>query len=404
LETDLTSFMQATNLSWAEIQNLYSQSLLNANLTGWESDDNVGKDFLTAASHVMNQTTANFNSQRWGFGLYGFFIQNGERNNPITAYSQQLSNPNLYLQTNTTVVSLTFDASCAGQSTCNVKTINYVTGRCNGGSCSPISLDISGFNSKVILTAGGINNANILLKSQITSSTLGTNLFDSITVEGFWPSIDYTNLDSRRSLQADVSSYINNPAAGAILSSPGFTTGGFVKRNPSDSTNKKALQFTAMGTEKTRAGVSMFVTLHNGDTRGTVTLATGSSSTVVVSYSPSSTDIADLVWGLSVAQNISQAPPFLSTATNTSGTLEARTSPGSVTPTDVTQFYVQNNNWGGTTKAGTSSSSSVVDSNLKVWNVNNLWIGDISVLPDPLTGDPTLTNDLIARYLVSKLT
>ncbi|KAG8683270.1 hypothetical protein FRC09_016182, partial [Ceratobasidium sp. 395] len=71
--------------------------------------------------------------------------------------------------------------------------------------------------------------------------------------------------------------------------------------------------------------------------------------------------------------------------------------------THVTNMVDGSNHWTGSTKIGTSSSSSVVDTNTKVWNTNNLFVVDAGILPGMPTGNPTGAILTMAEMAVAKI-
>ncbi|KAG8697384.1 hypothetical protein FRC08_006563 [Ceratobasidium sp. 394] len=71
--------------------------------------------------------------------------------------------------------------------------------------------------------------------------------------------------------------------------------------------------------------------------------------------------------------------------------------------THVTNMVGGSNHWTGSTKIGTSSSNSVVDSNAKVWNTNNLFVVDAGILPGMPVGNPQGALFVMAEMAVAKI-
>ncbi|KAF8596986.1 hypothetical protein BDV93DRAFT_527730 [Ceratobasidium sp. AG-I] len=71
--------------------------------------------------------------------------------------------------------------------------------------------------------------------------------------------------------------------------------------------------------------------------------------------------------------------------------------------THVTNMVDGSNHWTGSTKIGTSSSSSVVDSNTKVWNTNNLFVVDAGIMPGMPTGNPQGAIMVMAEIAAAKI-
>ncbi|KAG8929895.1 hypothetical protein FRC02_004902 [Tulasnella sp. 418] len=75
------------------------------------------------------------------------------------------------------------------------------------------------------------------------------------------------------------------------------------------------------------------------------------------------------------------------------------------------QSYVDNygtgsmnsNHWVGSCKIGTSSSSSVVDANTKVWNTNNLFVVDASIIPGQPMSNPHASIMVVAEHAAAKI-
>ena len=61
------------------------------------------------------------------------------------------------------------------------------------------------------------------------------------------------------------------------------------------------------------------------------------------------------------------------------------------------------NHWTGSCKIGTSSNSSVVDENAKVWNTDNLFVVDASILPGMPAGNPQAAIMSTAEQAVTKI-
>ncbi|EUC55062.1 cellobiose dehydrogenase [Rhizoctonia solani AG-3 Rhs1AP] len=71
--------------------------------------------------------------------------------------------------------------------------------------------------------------------------------------------------------------------------------------------------------------------------------------------------------------------------------------------TTIEEHVTGSNHWTGSTRIGTDSSTSVVDSNLQVWGTNNLFIIDAGVIPGMPVGNPTGTILTMAEMASAKL-
>ncbi|CAE6527552.1 unnamed protein product [Rhizoctonia solani] len=69
----------------------------------------------------------------------------------------------------------------------------------------------------------------------------------------------------------------------------------------------------------------------------------------------------------------------------------------------VSKTVTGSNHWTGSTRIGTDSSTSVVDSNLKVWGTDNLFVLDAGVIPGMPAGNPTGTILTMAEMASEKL-
>ncbi|CAE6450730.1 unnamed protein product [Rhizoctonia solani] len=69
----------------------------------------------------------------------------------------------------------------------------------------------------------------------------------------------------------------------------------------------------------------------------------------------------------------------------------------------VSKTVTGSNHWTGSTRIGTNSSTSVVDTNLKVWGTDNLFVIDAGVIPGMPVGNPTGTILTMAEMACAKL-
>lgn len=77
------------------------------------------------------------------------------------------------------------------------------------------------------------------------------------------------------------------------------------------------------------------------------------------------------------------------------------------TVTDYVNNYdpstMNSNHWTGSCRIGTSSSTSVVDSNTKVWGTNNLFVVDASIVPAQPMGNPHAMLLVVGEVAVPKI-
>ncbi|KEP49765.1 cellobiose dehydrogenase [Rhizoctonia solani 123E] len=74
-----------------------------------------------------------------------------------------------------------------------------------------------------------------------------------------------------------------------------------------------------------------------------------------------------------------------------------------LTNTTIENHVTGSNHWTGSTRIGTNSSTSVVDTNLKVWGTDNLFVIDAGVIPGMPVGNPTGTILTMAEMASAKL-
>ncbi|KAG8903022.1 hypothetical protein FRC00_000394 [Tulasnella sp. 408] len=78
-----------------------------------------------------------------------------------------------------------------------------------------------------------------------------------------------------------------------------------------------------------------------------------------------------------------------------------------MTLTDYVNSYtpatMNSNHWCGSTRIGTSSSNSVVDTNTKVWNTNNLFVVDAGIVPGQPMSNPHAMYMVVAEAAVAKI-
>lgn len=68
-----------------------------------------------------------------------------------------------------------------------------------------------------------------------------------------------------------------------------------------------------------------------------------------------------------------------------------------------TPATMNSNHWCGSTRIGTSSSNSVVDTNTKVWSTNNLFVADAGIVPGQPMSNPHATYMVVAEAAVAKI-
>ncbi|CAE7098231.1 unnamed protein product [Rhizoctonia solani] len=87
---------------------------------------------------------------------------------------------------------------------------------------------------------------------------------------------------------------------------------------------------------------------------------------------------------------IAAAKDIIASYKNVSGLVLAYPNLTTTTIEDhVSKTAAGSNHWTGSTRIGTNSSTSVVDSNLKVWGTDNLFVIDAGVIPGMPAGNPT---------------
>jgi len=135
---------------------------------------------------------------------------------------------------------------------------------------------------------------------------------------------------------------------------------------------------------------SFGITLSGSFTKGTVEIESNDPFTPqkVVLHDPlDDRDVDTLIWAVDFIRKFVKTPPF-------SNMIDTEIAPGNLSPSQLRQWIFDHCNGGnhhtGTCRLG-DDNASVVDASLRVRNVNNLRIGDGSVLLNSGTGNPQMS-------------
>ncbi|KAG9118402.1 hypothetical protein FRC07_007097, partial [Ceratobasidium sp. 392] len=404
---------------------------LKARLPSTETPSSDGKHYLTQVHDVVKSvldkqgyTGININDNRNQkdrvYGYTGYAVQGGKRTGPMDTYLKTAkTRTNFKLLTYTKVLSIVRN----GAQITGVQTNN------TAGTNGVISLTSKG---RVILAAGAFGTAKLLFQSGIGPSDMlsiaaansasakymppssqyinllvGMNVKDSPAVNLIFthPSVDnYNNWASvwTGPRTADVNQYVSQQAG--VLAGGDYTASFWRVYSASDGITRYV-----QGTARAGASFVFSPTPYNSTAVFTVTMyiCTGLTSTGrigidsslkgVILKNPWLTDPVDknvITAAITDVLSTYQQVPNLQLISPSSGTPIA---------THVNNMVTGSNHWAGSTRIGTNSSNSVVDSNTKVWNTNNLFIVDAGIYPGMYTGNPQGSIIVVAEAAVAKI-
>ncbi|KAF8605228.1 cellobiose dehydrogenase [Ceratobasidium sp. AG-I] len=390
---------------------------VKARLPSTDTPSTDGKRYLTQVYDVVKSLldkqnysgitiNSNANAKDHVYGNPAYYVQGGKRTGPMDTYLKtSKARSNFNLMTYTKVLSVVRN----GAQITGVQTNNTAIA---GTGIIPLTT-----NGRVILSAGAFGTSKLLFQSGIGPSDMlaivaadatakkylppssqyinlpvGSNVKDNPSVNMVFthPSVDdYDNWapiwSSPRT--ADANQYVKNQTGVFAASSPRINFwraygGSDGKTRYVQGTSRPgSCCFTPTYPYNTTAQFTITMYLSTGLTSvGRIGIDASMRSRILTSpWLTDPVDKAVLVTAITDMLSTYKQVPNL-----------ALISPDNTTSvtTHVTNMVDGSNHWTGSTKIGTSSSSSVVDSNTKVWNTNNLFVVDAGIMPGMPTGNP----------------
>ncbi|QRW24931.1 GMC oxidoreductase [Rhizoctonia solani] len=397
---------------------------LKARLPSTDIPSKDGKRYLTQIHDVIkslldkqgySELTVN-NSPNTKDKIYGFTAfptQGGKRTGPMDTYLKTArARSNFKLVTNTNVLAVVRN----GAQITGVRTDNSALGT-NG----IVSLTSKG---RVVLSAGVFGTAKILFQSGIgPSDMLSITASNPTSSQYMPPSSQYINLpvgmnakDSPSITLTFAHSSVPNYSWGSVWSNPpsadasqyasqqaGILAGNsydvsFWRPYTGSDGIKRYVQGSAHGGGFGFA--SGLFTVYMYITQGltsTGRIGIDSSLRGVVLKNPWLADQAEKTVMTNAVTDV------LSTYQQVSGLQLISPSSGTLVSTHVSNTVGGSNHWTSTTRIGTSSSTSVVDSNTKVWNTNNLFIVDAGIHPGMPMSNPFGSFMVMAELAAAKI-
>jgi choline dehydrogenase-like flavoprotein len=375
-------------------------------------------------------------------GIYEFNIRGGLRDSVAEAYFRRSIPNNLEIVTGATVQKAIFQKHGEVPTATGVE---YVIDK-NKLLRHAMLRQGSNVETEVIFSAGAILTPQLLANSGIEeggttkhSPEVGKNVMDhpaiavsfEMTHDSTEEVLSYFFGDSALDTFEDLVRsrmklwvpYIDSP-----LSTPGFSTGGFLK-SPFSTQNGPDIQLTVFphleephysltNKNMSRQWSYMMITvaLIQPETRSELILAKSNGKESTISSRQSDTaaasnfqipilkpgslsenDTSKLVWGIEEVRRIMSSAPVTKR-------IVKEASPGKLVLGDSLKEYVRNNimqnsHWSGTCRMGTDDKS-VVDEYLKVRGVRNLRVIDASIMPQIPNGNTHSTTCAIALRAV----
>ncbi|KAG8745775.1 hypothetical protein FRC10_007036 [Ceratobasidium sp. 414] len=383
---------------------------------------NVTKSLLSLQNYQETTINNNPNAKDHVYGNPAYYIQGGRRFGLMGTYLKTAkARSNFTLMTYTKVLSVVRN----GAQITGVQTNNTAIG---GNGIIPLTST----KGRVILSAGAFGTSKLLFQSGIgPSDMLAIAAADPTASKYMPPSSQYINLPVGMNVKdnpsvnmvfthptvddydnwapiwssprtADANQYVSNQAGVFAASSPranfwsvyGGSDG--KTRYVQGTSHPGSCCFTPTYPYNTSAQFTITMYLSTGLTSvGRIGIDSSMRSRIITS--PWLTDPVDKVVLVNAITDL------LSTYKQVPGL--QLISPDNTTSisTHVTNMVDGSNHWTGSTKIGTSSSSSVVDSNTKVWNTNNLFVVDAGILPGMPTGNPQGALFVMAEMAAAKI-
>ncbi|QRV98090.1 GMC oxidoreductase [Ceratobasidium sp. AG-Ba] len=401
---------------WQSVSTYLSK--VTARLPSTDTPSTDGKRYLTQAYDVVKsvlskqnyqETTINSNpnAKNFVYGNPAYYIQGGKRTGPMDTYLKTAkARSNFQIMTYTKVLSVVRNG---GQIT-GVQTNNTAIG---GNGIIPLTST----KGRVILSAGAFGTSKLLFQSGIgPSDMLSIVAADSMAKKYLPPSSQYINLPVGMNVK-------DNPSVNLVFTHPtvdDYDNWAPIWSSPrtADANQYVSKQAGVFAASSPRAnfwrtyggsdGKTRYVqgTVHPGSCCFTPTYPYNTSAqfTVTMYLSTGLTSVGRIGIDASLRSRILTSPwltdsvdqtvleqsitDFLSTYKQVPNLQLISPDNATSIHTHVTKMVDGSNHWTGSTKIGTSSSNSVVDSNTKVWNTNNLFVVDAGIFPGMPVGNP----------------
>lgn len=365
----------------------------------------VVKSLLSKQNYSEITINSNRNSKDHVYGNPAYYVQGGKRTGPMDTYLvSSKARSNFKLMTYTKVLSVVRN----GAQITGVQTNNTSIG---GNGIIPLTT-----NGRVILSGGAFGTAKMLFQSGIGPSDMISIVAADATASKYLPpSSQYINLPVGLNVMdnpgvnmvfthptvddydnwapiwasprtADANQYVANQSGMFAASSP---RANFWRAYGGSDGKTRYVQGTA------RPGSCCFTPTYPYNTTAqftiTMYITTGLTSVgrIGIDASMRGQVITDpwLTDPVDKAVLVTAVTDLLSTYKQIPNL--TLISPDNVTSVDthVTTMVAGSNHWTGSTRMGTSTSNSVVDSNTKVWGTNNLFIVDAGIMPGSSTGN-----------------
>ncbi|KAG8746293.1 hypothetical protein FRC11_012797 [Ceratobasidium sp. 423] len=382
----------------------------------------VVKSILDKQNYSAITVNENRNSKDRVYGHPNYYIKGGKRTGPMGTYLKTAkARSNFKLMINTKVLSLVRNgAQITGVQTANMSI--------NGNGIIPLTS-----KGRVILSAGPFGTAKILFGSGIgPSDQIAFIASDSTLSKYLPPPSQYINLPVGMNVKdkpgvnlvfthPNVDWYDNwapiwsNPRVADANQYVQDRTGVFASSSPrinfwriySGSDGKTRY---VQGTSRAGSWGISPIYPYNVTAQFTITLylATGLTSTgrigikdaslkMDVLVKPWFTDPVDKAVMVNAMNDVlstyKQVPNLELIAPDNRTSLDAQ----------IAQTLHSPNHWMGSTRIGTNSSDSVVDTNTKVWSTNNLFVIDSGIMPGMTAGNPQGAIFVMAENAVAKI-
>ncbi|KAG8687354.1 hypothetical protein FRC12_017219 [Ceratobasidium sp. 428] len=382
----------------------------------------VVKTLLTKQGYQETTINSNPNAKDHVFGNPAYYTVGGRRNGPMGTYLKTAkARSNFKLMMYTKVLSVVRN----GAQITGVQTNNTAIG---GNGIIPLTSS----KGRVIMAAGAFGTSKLLFQSGIGPSDMLTIAAgNAATAKYMPPSSQYINLPVGMNVK-------DNPSVNMVFTHPtvdDYDNWAPIWSNPrpADANQYVSKQAGVFAASSPRSnfwsvyggsdGKTRYVqgTAHPGSCCFTPTYPYNTSAqfTITMYLSTGLTSVGRIGIDASMRSRI-LTNPWLTDSADKAVLVKAITdmlstykqvpnlqliSPDNKTSIDthVTNMVDGSNHWTGSTKIGTSSSSSVVDTNTKVWNTNNLFVVDAGIFPGMPTGNPTGAILVAAEMAAAKI-